>query len=258
MRNQRTEIITAGHNRMRLDSLDSLRLQKNKIYERAETAIMTAEAMGNPDKTVLDIGAHIGYFSLIAWRQQKGYAGAGGVFAFEPDPLNFQILKENIFINTAEGIGAVEMAISDKTGSGTLYLCPTNSGDHRIVIGTRTEGRERIPIKTSRLDDLDFIDWGRVGMVKIDTQGAEVKVLMGASKLLSQKKMKMIIEFWPWGLKEAGSSADELLQAIYSAGFRICDIRGSMTPVPKAGFTALSKNYAAMGRHSNLFCEKGR
>jgi len=256
----RRETLTNYGVKMRVDSHDSLRLIKNRIYERAETEIIAGEMGGHPWQIFLDIGAHIGYHSLVAWKAQrnKGAEMKGTIFAFEPDPENFQILKENIFINTAEEIGAVNMAITNKTGEEDLYLNPLNSGDHRVY---EVAGRERIRVKTSRLDDLDFIEWGKVGLVKIDTQGAEMRVLTGASKMLAQNNFKMIVEFYPAGLEAAGTTGLQLLLAIRKAGFLIREIvkaTGMLNKIDDCrDDMELSFRYsAAGGRHCNLFCER--
>ena len=80
--------IVQGH-KMFLDSEDSLNLSINGIYEENETALIKKEIeQGN---IVLDIGANIGYYTLIV---AKLVGKNGKVFAFEPDPTNFALLKK--------------------------------------------------------------------------------------------------------------------------------------------------------------------
>jgi len=77
-----------GH-KIFLDSLDSLRLSINGIYEEFETQML--KKIINKEETVVDIGANIGYYTLIF---AKLVGDKGKVFAFEPEPNNFELLKK--------------------------------------------------------------------------------------------------------------------------------------------------------------------
>ena len=115
-----------GH-KMFLDSKDALGLSINEIYEPLETEFVKKEVKkGN---VVLDIGANIGYYTLIF---AKLVGENGKVFAFEPDPTNFALLKKNVEMNGYKNVVLVQRAVSNKTGKLKLYLCEDNPGDHRI------------------------------------------------------------------------------------------------------------------------------
>lgn len=157
-----------------------------------------------PGDRVLDIGAHIGYHSL-AFAEILG--ADGRVIAIEPNPRNRTLLYENIKINGLN-VQVLPFAGSDHAGFIDLYLCNGNTGD------TRTWADQTHPYKIQamcvRLDDVLNI-YDQYSVIKIDTQGAEVKVLKGMQALLTnQKRIRMIIEFWPYGLKGAGSTVEEL------------------------------------------------
>src|SRR4030042_4007070 len=79
--------------------------------------------------TVVDIGAHIGYYTLLAARI---VGDTGKVYAFEPDPANHDVLVGNIKLNGFQNVVTVRKAISDKNGQIELYLNEKNTGGHSI------------------------------------------------------------------------------------------------------------------------------
>lgn len=115
-----------GH-KMFLDSKDSLNLSINGIYEPLQTELVKKEI--KKGDVVLDIGANIGYYTLIF---AKLVGEDGKVFVFEPAPTNFSFLKKNVEINSYKNVVLVQKAVSNKTGKLKLYLSEDNIGDHRI------------------------------------------------------------------------------------------------------------------------------
>lgn len=167
--------------------------------------------------TVLDIGANIGYPSLLF---SKLVGERGRVIAFEPDKNNLEMLRKNIKVNNCKNIVVVPMAVSDRTGVGTLYVSDSHSGDHRIY-NLSHEKRETQNIKTISLDDY-FNSENKIDFIQMDVQGAEGLVFKGMRKLLNEnKRINILLEFWPEGLKKIGSSPRDFLRMIKSLGFQL-------------------------------------
>jgi FkbM family methyltransferase len=133
---------------------------------------------------VYDIGAHIGYYTLLAARFT---APGGKIFAFEPLPENFQKLKTHVEINNSTNIVIIEKAVSFNTGV-TLF---TDSGND--VANSINENSpmfqfgKTIEVKTAALDDLlenGFLQPPQ--LVKMDIEGAEYDALRGAELLLKK------------------------------------------------------------------------
>lgn len=166
--------------------------------------------------TVLDIGANIGYPSLLL---SKLVGKKGKVIAFEPDKDNVQMLKKNIRVNNSKNIIVVPMAVSDHTGVGTLYISDSHSGDHRIY--SSDEKRKTQKIKTICLDDY-FKSKSKIDFIQMDVQGAEELVFTGMERVLSEnKKINILLEFWPEALRKIGSSPRDFLEMIKSLGFKL-------------------------------------
>jgi hypothetical protein len=105
-----------GH-KMFLDSRDSLGLSIFSIHEPLETGLVK-EKIKKGD-VVLDIGANIGYYTLIF---AKLVGEEGKVFAFEPEPTNFSLLEKNVEINGYKNVVLIQKAVSNETGKIRLYL----------------------------------------------------------------------------------------------------------------------------------------
>jgi FkbM family methyltransferase len=174
-----------GH-KMFLDSRDSLNLSIKGVYEPFETELVKKEI--RKGDVVLDVGANIGYYTLIF---AKLVGENGKVFAFEPDPSNFALLKKNVEINGYKNITLVQKAVSNKTGKTKLYLSDRNLGDHRIY--DSHDGRRYIEIDAIRLDDY-FKDYnGKIDFIKMDIQGAEGGAIQGMRSLLKKSKNVKIV-----------------------------------------------------------------
>lgn len=128
-----------------------------------------------PGQTFVDIGANVGYYTVIASR----LVGASGrVFAFEPDPVSFALLERNVALNGLDNVVLEQKAVSNEPGTLRLFISPANKGDHRIY-QPKGEEREFVEIEAVVLDEYFAGDRRGVDFVKIDTQGAEVVILEG-------------------------------------------------------------------------------
>lgn len=131
-------------------------------------------AIGRHD-TVLDIGAQAGIFSLYA----SLLAREGRVFSFEPVQQNFSLLKENISLNQASNITAINKAVSNTTGKEVLFFDKKNTGGHSFFAINAKEGdAEKVTVPTISLNDFfKQYNVGSVDFLKMDCEGAEYKIL---------------------------------------------------------------------------------
>jgi FkbM family methyltransferase len=173
--------------------------------------------------TVIDVGAHVGYFTLLAAR----LVGPGGrVYAFEPDPSNYSLLRRNIKLNGYQNITAINQAVSDRSGSGTLFLSGMDTGSHSLFPSMPVHGVEEIPVTT--LDTfLDREGWPSIHVVKIDVEGSELSVLAGmAGTLQRNANIRLVIEFCPWILRDRlRVEPCDLLATLRSKKFKLSLIR---------------------------------
>lgn len=221
---------------------DSLQLVKNDgIHEKGILAHLSS--LIKWDDIIIDIGAHIGYFSVIFGK----LVGPGGrVYAFEPDPMLCGYLRTNASINNLSNIVIENCAVAEAVGDYPLYYCE-NTGDGRIY--DSGDGRQRIIVPgvslhryfrgaTLDLDDCILFN-GRarkINLIKMDIQGAEGWALRGMQMLLRRSVEKIIMEFWPTGLKRSGIMPEEILILLNRCGFQFWDMRhdGNLWPTSPA------------------------
>jgi FkbM family methyltransferase len=167
-----------------------------------------------PGDVFFDVGSCVGIYALHA-----AILGVR-VVAFEPDPSYRRRLLKNIRLNKLQGrIQVVEWAVSDRTGTATLY---TNGVEGRSPSLSQVGERSAVCVDTDSIDNA--IADGRLPyptMVKIDIEGAEVLALRGMSQLLSSQDSPrcLFIELHPGFLPGFGSSADECMGIIESFGY---------------------------------------
>jgi FkbM family methyltransferase len=194
---------------------------------------------------VLVIGAYIGYFAL-AFAKIVGEEGT--VFAFEPEPTNFSLLKKNMTMNGCKNVVLVKKAVSNKTGKIKLYMAEVGSTDHRIH--DSNSGRHFIEIESIRLDDY-FKDYdGKIDLIKMDIQGAEPSAVEGMSDLLSKNKnVKIVTEFAPNIIEKSGVKPEEYLKTLMDHGFKLYDINEGFR---QTNISELLETYA--GKVTDLLC----
>ena len=218
------------------DQMVSRKLQRNGFYEPG--TVREIKRL-KPGSKFLDAGAHIGYFSMIAVR---AVGPIGSVVAYEPNPQSFAFLERNIKEWGAANVFAQQAALSDKSGKGKLYLHPTNTGDCRTY---PCKGHPKeVEVLLHRADDL----WDRMkfDLIKIDVQGWEIRALQGMSQILRNGKghTRLIVEYWPRGLTQAGEDPEELFTLLKAAEYE-----------PQGGRDAVS--FGTQDHTNVLFTPKG-
>ena len=235
----RSRAMVRGHT-MLLDPTDSVvspTLLRDGYFELLETELVEREIRRGD--VVLDVGANIGYYTLLFARL---VGDEGRVYAFEPDPRNFALLKKNVRINGYRNIVLVNKAVSDRTGPLKLYLCADNKGDHRIY--ETEDARASIPIEATTADDYFRDDPVRVNFIKMDIQGSEAGALRGmAATLERSRSVQMVTEFWPVGLRRFGVAAEDYLRHIEGLGFEIFEIDEGRDQVAPRTIAELLRDY---------------
>lgn len=248
------EVVEARGHLLEVDPADRLvgaRLRRRGVWSRAETVLY--ERCLRAGDTVVDCGAHVGYFTLIFARR----VGVGGaVFAFEPEPRNAELLERNVARNGYANVTVVASALSRGRGESTLSLARGNLGDHRL--GRKLAGRREITVPTTSLDAY-FVSAERPpDFIKLDVQGGEPAVLDGAREILSRSpRLAILTEFWPVVMREAGEDPRHFVERIVEGGFSIAVLEesGAVTPVVTATDRVRLCDDAT---DVNLLCWKGR
>jgi FkbM family methyltransferase len=194
-------------------------------YEPATTQII--KALLQSGDTFIDVGANIGYFTLLATSR---VGSTGKVFAFEPVPETRGMLLRNLRLNRVANVVVREEAVADQAGEVTLFIGPAN---HRGTSSMRSlpDSSGVLEVPKGRLDDL-LPAGERVRLIKIDIEGAEYLALEGMSRCLRQDRPDLVIEVTDSFLRAMGHSAAMLCKLLFGLGYRMYAIdHDGLTPI---------------------------
>ena len=220
-------------------------------YEETTTRLL--KELLSPGMIFMDIGAHVGYFSLLAARE---VGSTGKVFSFEPDPSNYCLLVGNAKLNGYEELAAFNIAMSRQAGETTLFLSGLDNGRHSTYKQDLPQ-RGHIPVQATTVDTfLEQQGWPAVDLVKIDVEGAERDVLNGMRRFLEQRHpFGLIIELNPPLLRSAGVDPIEFLSNPINLGLKSSLIDDKLGPIPldSSEFSSLVDKLTADGSSVNLY-----
>jgi FkbM family methyltransferase len=159
------------------------------LFERRE--LRTLQAVMETGGDMVDVGAHIGMFSLTAARA----AAAGSrVLALEPNPLAREQLYANILLNGCDNVVVLDMAASDESGHRVLTV-PATPDSSWSSLETRTfEPGEPLPVETTTIDAEVEARRLRPSFIKIDVEGHELHVLAGAERTFESQRPLVLCE----------------------------------------------------------------
>ena len=233
--------------RVKTEDVVGRHIYKYGSHEPAMTRWLMDSLELADDDVVIDIGANIGWYSLLAAR----LAGDKHVtvIGFEPDPVNFSLLEQNVAGNGAATVRCERLALADTNGAATLHQhSNANRGRHSLLPINAVGSTE---IATRRLDDY----WTENGfgtrvprLIKIDIEGFELIALRGAHEVLRRCPL-LILEFSPAYMRRGGLEPSELVALLTARGGRIERLAPDGTLV-----TADLDALAAEDRQCDLIC----
>lgn len=202
--------------RFRTEDAIGRSIYQKGVYEEELTDLLLELPLRGGD-VVLDVGANIGWFSLLLDRRAPDGVS---IYAFEPEPLNFGLLSENLELNGAGGVVPIQKAVSDEEGRRSLFVYPDkNRGRHSLAPIPGAAGSVEVP--TTTLDRVwrdRGLDGRSVRLLKIDVEGFECAVLRGASEILERCEL-VVTEYAPELLRRAGDRPEALLELLTGGGF---------------------------------------
>ena len=196
---------------------------RGQLYE-SETSNFLGGVL-KPGDTFIDIGAHVGYFTLLA----SAIVGeTGRVYAFEPERSNFDHLVEHIALNGAGNIIPLHMAVGATPAVADFFVNADNDGGHALwEVGRHPfneRSRQAPNTRKVPMTSLDYFfahqDMGSLKAIKIDAEGAECAILIGARKLLMRYSIPFIVaEVNRFGLESMGTSERQLRATMSELGY---------------------------------------
>ena len=252
------EFVEIEGNKIYLDENDSLFLSSSILHEQTIVNLVKNEI--KKGDVVIDIGAHIGYYTVLF---AKLVGPKGRVFAFEASPTNFEILKKNVNVNGYQNVTLNNKAVSDKNGKLTLYITGRTSTENFLFkpenFVDSSKIKNTIEIDSITLDEY-FRDFkGQINFLKMDISGAEPRVIKGMGSILSKNdSLKIQQEWWPNAIRTHGNEPDSHLKLLTQMGYKIYEIDGTKNKLNLVTSDDLMKTYPNSKLEDiNIFCKKG-
>jgi FkbM family methyltransferase len=203
----------------------------SEIYYTGCYKTHTSKAIGKICKegfTVLDVGANMGAYTF---RFAKSAGPKGKVIAFEPMSWAFAKLTRNLELNDFSNVTLERLALSDRSkGNQEIHaVCswPINDiGDSKRPAGLRGKMMKDV-VDVATLDDyVARKGIERIDLIKLDVDGHELRVLLGASETLKAHSPIILMELAAYTLEEAGDSVVDLVSLLHKHGYRFYSTKG--------------------------------
>jgi FkbM family methyltransferase len=209
-----------------------------------------------PDHIIVDIGAHIGCFSLLAASKAK----SGKIYSFEPSAETYQLLEKNVQANNLSNIKTFQLAVAPKNGTASLYHDTVTGNWGHTIIKVLSAESETVNcttlesfIESENIQHIDFI--------KFNCEGAEFSILINTSPAILRRIKCMLILYH--GYLEETYSKKQLAKHLSEAGFIIHyrrrnkdDDSGSMIAYQAGFFENISINLRTLPLTTSLFIKE--
>jgi FkbM family methyltransferase len=205
-------------------------------YEPQETLLLPA--LIGPGDTCVDVGAHWGYFSLLA----AARVGANGrVLSIEADPRVFAMLEETLALNPGLPVEAIQVAAAAEPGMLVLNGFDERGDNWGISSVATIQGGTSFEVQSEPLDSLlERRGVGEVGLLKMDIEGAEALALRGAHRFLGEHRIRaLLLELHPRQIAALGASVAELVASLQGYGYHLWVVDHSLETSRAAAYGKL-------------------
>ncbi|MFJ8310785.1 MULTISPECIES: FkbM family methyltransferase [unclassified Streptomyces] len=183
-----------------------------------------------PGDTFIDVGANIGYYSLLASR----LVGAGGrVVAIEASPVFHRRLVRQAGLNRSTNIRAVNEAVADSRKTVTFTLASSRNMGANSIVPYAGPAESTFRVEARPLAELlSAAEIGRARVIKVDVEGAEGSVVRGLAPVLDRLRpdAEITVEVTPERMAQLGDSAEELMSTMRAHGFHAYRMANDYAP----------------------------
>jgi FkbM family methyltransferase len=195
-------------------------IAQHKAYEPHVTSILRKHL--SPGMVFVDVGANLGYFSLLAASLVKQ---TGKIYAFEPGQNNYNYLLLNTKLNSFENIDVYPFAAAEKK-SCFEYLASGSNGAISETDYTIEALKDKILVRSVVIDEV-LSDVEQIHVIKTDTEGAEFRVLSGAARVIKRCRPIIFSEFSPPMLQSQSKvTGESFLRTLVAENYHISVIAG--------------------------------
>lgn len=206
-----------------------------------------------PGMTVIDIGANLGYYSILA---ADIVGPTGRLVAFEANPSLAELLHSNLAVNGFLDRSTIEhKAVLSSSGMVRFGVYERYLGGSSIYASEEVAARHQDKVKMIDVPAIALDDYFRPGekvdLVKIDAEGAEPSILQGARRVLTENQdIQVIMEFAPSIFEQSYGSAAKVHEDVTALGFTMYRIEhdGSLTEMSRDMLTGISGHWDVLLR----------
>lgn len=187
-------------------------------YEKENYEVLKQQL--KPGMDVIDIGAHIGLFSVIC---SQLTANKGKIVCFEPTPGTYKLLQQTLRLNHCGNVTPVQAAVSDKVGSATFYISSDHEGNNSnsLVGDNPLHQMSGYDVKLETIDNITQAYSLQPAIIKVDVEGAELDTLSGGLDTFGKYKPKLILGLHPAAIKRKGDSLEKIWDLLVSVPYKI-------------------------------------
>jgi FkbM family methyltransferase len=219
-------------------------IAENLAYEPHLTRAI-AESL-KPGDSFVDVGANIGWFSLLAAAR---VGPTGRVLSIEAEPSNIELLVRSSHANGFANVVAMSVAASDRAGA--VLLQRLGGSNAAIFTSAESAAPGDRWVSAVSLDQLSSLVPG-LDVMKIDVEGAELLVLRGAQDLIRRYQPEIFLEYSPGMLARfPDSGSDEMQVWLDSHSYEASIVAFDGTIIPVSRLEDVN-DYARANSHSHL------
>lgn len=164
--------------------------------------------------TILDIGAHIGMFSIMAAKTAGEY---GKIFSFEPSPGTADILQQTIRINeVGKLINPVNQAMGKEVGRQAFYVSEAEADSHNSLVPYQQMSKlHTVQVEVNSIDNFVLTKkLSKINFINIDVEGAEYDVLLGGVQVFKKYKPHFIVAIHPELIEKKGDKLEDIFDLL--------------------------------------------
>ena len=218
------------------------------VHERLTTKMLLKSL--DAAQCFVDIGTYLGWYTCLASKHMP----QGKVYGFEMDELNFALLRNNLIINNCKNVNAYNLAVSDSCGLLT-YQREENHPSPMFRLKDEKSTYNSSPLISVGATTLDCFFQNKdlvPDVIKIDVEGAEMKVLKGMRRLIAKYKPSLFLEIHPRRLPLYNSSVSAVLSLLMKNEYRVFEIDDLRNQQPEGKLNELSPE-SVLERNSMLY-----
>ena len=181
-------------------------------------------------KCFFDIGAHVGIVTLAV---AKNIKKNGVIYAFEPSKVNLKYLKYHIACNKIKNVRIIDKLVSSSEKKTIFYEAPESSGMNSIVSLNKKNITNKNFSQSITLDI--FCQHNNVypDIIKVDIEGSEIEMLMGAKRILKRYKPLIFLSYHPYHIQKLGYQKSFFFDVLKNFDYKIFDLNGKKPSVLK-------------------------